>query len=288
MIPLDFIRHLVEGGLDSAAVLVACKAFVAIPRPLDNGATSEGPSRETETRSGIAGGPTASVRRSDPTATARQQRRREKVKAERSQLDLPLAAIVVNNDAVTLRDGVTERDGKRDANKERKVSTPSKERNYIHDDDDARVVSMITLQAHTITEQLKAIAGVDPDPMACPPGWCGAPLQVQSWLNEGVTPDAMLIGARTVMSRKRDGPPATVAYFGPEIAKVAKKGTRPLPDVKISEDAHARPHNRPSASSREEAILAGVAAAFGLGDDQPRRGPGIFSPGLYRANPGAA
>jgi hypothetical protein len=106
----------------------------------------------------------------------------------------------------------------------------------IDDAAEARAaVSMISPEAIKLADQLGAISGIDPDPMACPPGWCGAAMQVQSWLNAGWPAEAIVVGARTAMARKRDGPPTTAAYFAKPIAQAVAGLNRPLPEVSHAE-----------------------------------------------------
>jgi len=133
------------------------------------------------------------------------------------------------------------------------------------DDGGARVVSLISPAARELADEIGAIAGIDPDPLACPPGWCGAAMQVQSWLTAGWTRDAILIGVRTAMRspiRQRDGPPATPAYFARAIARVIADASRPLPTVARPSaspgDTHARPiaDRRPGGAARLAAQLA--------------------------------
>jgi hypothetical protein len=68
-------------------------------------------------------------------------------------------------------------------------SPPHPPNNYPHPVDDdgegARVVSLISPAAHELATEIAAIAGIDPDPLACPPGWCGAAMRVQAWLTSG-------------------------------------------------------------------------------------------------------
>jgi hypothetical protein len=110
-------------------------------------------------------------------------------------------------------------------------------------------VSMISPEAIKLADQLGGIAGIDPDPMACPPGWCGAAMQVQSWLNAGWPADAIVVGARTAMARKRDGPPTTAAYFTKPIAQAVAGFARPLPEV-----SHAEPRKATTGQPRKSML----------------------------------
>jgi hypothetical protein len=116
---------------------------------------------------------------------------------------------------------------------------PSKENNptpKIDDDDRARVISLISPDAKKLADEIGAIAGIDPDPVACPPGWCGTAMQVQSWLDGGWSADAIVAGTRTAMARRtrsRDGPPETPVYFTKEIARAVAQAAKPLPNAEI-------------------------------------------------------
>jgi hypothetical protein len=90
-------------------------------------------------------------------------------------------------------------------------------------------------------------------------------MQVQSWLNGGWSADAILVGTRTAMARRkrvRDGPPETPVYFTKEIAKAAAQAAKPLPNVEVL-------HERESGRSKDQrgGGFACLAAELGAGGD---------------------
>lgn len=107
----------------------------------------------------------------------------------------------------------------------------------------AQPASLITPEAHALADELAAIAGVGAG-TDTPPGWCGAAHRVQTWLSRGWTRDAVLIGARASMARKRDGPPGGVGYFEPAIAREIAAQAKPIPEVVTlpAKTIHGDPH----------------------------------------------
>jgi hypothetical protein len=123
---------------------------------------------------------------------------------------------------------------------------------------------LISPEAIKLADQLGGIAGIDPDPMACPPGWCGAAMQVQSWLNAGWPAEAILVGTRAAMARKRDGPPMTAAYFTKPIAKAVAQMRRPAPVIEVSAEREVVHVRSPAAATgwqaRKDAGFEALAA----------------------------
>jgi hypothetical protein len=78
------------------------------------------------------------------------------------------------------------------------------------DADDARE-PLINKPAMELAEQLLVIAGHDPK--FWPPGWCGAPMRVQTWLNSGWAAEIIIAATRSVASRKTGPPAASVQFF---------------------------------------------------------------------------
>ncbi len=127
-----------------------------------------------------------------------------------------------------------------DVFKERKVSIPSKERtttSKIDDDEDLRATpqkqSLVSLEAYDLADSLGSLAGLEPK--SWPPGWCGAAMTIQRFLNEGVPPDVISLAVTTALARKRDGPspdiPANFAYFCKPIAQEFARYRTPLPQI---------------------------------------------------------
>jgi uncharacterized protein YdaU (DUF1376 family) len=82
--------------------------------------------------------------------------------------------------------------------------------------------------ALVLTSQIAAVAGLG-DPKTWPFGWSGASLRVAAWLAGGWQPEVCLAAAREVMSKKHDGPPATITYFEKAIARAHAQRHAPLP-----------------------------------------------------------
>lgn len=87
---------------------------------------------------------------------------------------------------------------------------------------------LVTPEAIALAEEIAIIAGVG-KPAHWPPGWCGAPLRVQTMLAEGWQRETMLAEARATMMRKRDGPPDTINFFEKPFARAHARNAAPLP-----------------------------------------------------------
>jgi hypothetical protein len=107
----------------------------------------------------------------------------------------------------------------------------------------ARPKSRITAEALSIADELQKIAGIR-SRLDVPPSWCGAALQVQTWMDGGWTRDEIITGGTVAMARKRDGSPASVNFFQFEIAKQHARCNTPLPDVKFDPDQKVPPDAR--------------------------------------------
>jgi hypothetical protein len=94
--------------------------------------------------------------------------------------------------------------------------------------DDARE-PLISKPAMELAEQLLVIAGHDPK--FWPPGWCGAPMRVQTWLNSGWAADIIIAATRAVASRKTGPPAASVQFFEKAIAEEIARQNRPVPEI---------------------------------------------------------
>ncbi len=147
------------------------------------------------------------------------------------------------------------------------------------DDRSQRVISLISEEAKRLSDEVFELAGIDLDPLACPPGWCGAAMRVQSWLSSGWTPDEIRVGVKTAMAseaRRQQGPPNTPFYFEKAIAKVVLMRNRPVP--KFQQPPEDRYFVRPGKPYRETAgdhkrrvfdsLQDGLRAAF-EGQDDP-------------------
>lgn len=103
--------------------------------------------------------------------------------------------------------------------------------------DDARARpstgNLTTSEAMDLCEKLLAIAGHDPK--FWPPGWCGAPLTVQKWLNGGWQPEIILAAVKSAAGRKRGAPANSVQFFENAIAEEHARQAAPLPVVEIKQ-----------------------------------------------------
>lgn len=113
--------------------------------------------------------------------------------------------------------------------KKGEISSQMEEEGGNDDGGDTR--DNISRETLSLADDLAEIAGLGRDPKNLPPGWCGAPMRIQAWLDHGWSPELIRVGAREAMGRKRDGPPDTVNYFEKPIARAVAKQTSPLPVV---------------------------------------------------------
>lgn len=169
-------------------------------------------------------------------------------------------------------DAMPESDVDAGATQERR-KVEDKEYKELDGGGEARGQGLVSPEAWSISDELAVIAGHSADPKGHPPGWHGAPMRVQAWLNEGWGREIILIGAKAAMARKRDGPPHSVNYFEPAIARALADQSKPVPT------ASPRPnHATPLDNSFQGALarLGSTAASLrasaspGSGEDAPR------------------
>lgn len=94
--------------------------------------------------------------------------------------------------------------------------------------------SLISAEAKQVAEEAAEICGII-DRLAWPPGWCGAAMTVQSWINEGCRPEIIIPACREAMMKKRDGPPDKITYFTKAVARAHAQFKTPMPIVSIPE-----------------------------------------------------
>jgi hypothetical protein len=92
---------------------------------------------------------------------------------------------------------------------------------------------LIGKPAMELAEQLLVIAGHDPK--FWPPGWCGAPMRVQSWLNSGWAAEIIIEATRAVAARKTGPPAASVQFFEKAIAEEIARQNRPIPEISYAQ-----------------------------------------------------
>jgi hypothetical protein len=185
------------------------------------------------------------LQRTRGAAVVRQRRHRAKIAGEKSDLfhtasgAPPIEEITSITSEDARHDNSRDIDSNRnvtdrDISKERKVSTPSKERNTTPRDvrareGDSTKSCAITLQAFDLADAIGTEAGYTAATL--PPGWCGAAGHIQRFLNEGYTPSVIRLACREVMRRGR-GPPEYFGYFVKPIIDMRARLEAPLPHVK--------------------------------------------------------
>lgn len=102
------------------------------------------------------------------------------------------------------------------------------------DDDEGARPKLVSDDSFSIATEIGALCGFS-EPLEWPPGWAGAPMRVQAWLNGGWHRDHIIGGVREAMAKKRDGPPHSINYFDKPIASFVGKQLAPLPEVRIQE-----------------------------------------------------
>lgn len=86
--------------------------------------------------------------------------------------------------------------------------------------------SLITEQAHRLADLVRGALAVDQDE----PMFFGLPYRAQFWIDKGLEPEAVVIAAKTIAARKRDGPP-NLAYLEKAIPSEVAKLTQPAAEV---------------------------------------------------------
>jgi hypothetical protein len=94
---------------------------------------------------------------------------------------------------------------------------------------EARGSPIVGKPALELAEQLLVIAGHDRK--FWPPGWCGAPMRVQTWLNTGWPAEIIVAAVRGVVARNTGPPAKSVQYFENAIADEIARQNRPVPEA---------------------------------------------------------
>jgi hypothetical protein len=66
-----------------------------------------------------------------------------------------------------------------------------------------------------------------------PPGWMGAPMRIQAWLNQGWNPEIIVAAVQRVVAKARGRPINSVQFFENAIAEEVARQAAPLPIVEI-------------------------------------------------------
>jgi hypothetical protein len=134
----------------------------------------------------------------------------------------------------------------------------------VTDDDAAPRGALVTPEAMQLAEKLLVIAGHKAD--FWPPGWCGAPMRVQAWLNQGWDTGIIVATVTGVAARKRGPPASRIEYFENAIAEEIARQAAPLPVVEVKPaDKLTVTSNGPSGSKIIQAAddLRRKIASFG-------------------------
>lgn len=131
----------------------------------------------------------------------------------------------------------------------------------------------VRVRASELATEVATIAGF-PDPKAWPPGWCGAPLRVEAWIRSGWQVPIVLAACRAAMMRKRDGPPGSIKFFEPAIAREHAQQADPLPIVTLTErEANHGTAVRPNRDAKSG--LAAIDRVFERLAEVRRRDPAV-------------
>jgi hypothetical protein len=121
-------------------------------------------------------------------------------------------------------------------------------------------------QAQKLAERLLVIAGHHLD--FRPPGWFGAPLRVQVWLDRGWQPEIIEAAVKAGVARKPGQVASSVQYFERSIAEEHARQAAPLPNIvhKPQENvyvAQKNQHARPESLGEVASRLADSRIGFG-------------------------
>jgi hypothetical protein len=94
-------------------------------------------------------------------------------------------------------------------------------------------VGLVSPEALILAEKLLVIAGHSTS--FWPPGWCGAGMRVQTWLDQGWKPEVIVAAVTGAAARKRGGPANSVQFFEKAIAEEVARQAAPLPVVEVRE-----------------------------------------------------
>ena len=89
-----------------------------------------------------------------------------------------------------------------------------------------------------LAEKLLVIAGHSTE--FWPPGWCGAPNRVATWLAQGWQPEIIVAAVTAAAARKHGAPANSVQFFEKAIAEEHARQAAPLPQVEIREQQTIR------------------------------------------------
>ncbi len=140
---------------------------------------------------------------------------------------------------------------------------------------------VVSAEAIQLADDIAVLAGHDLK--FVPPAWCGAAMRVDMWLRDGWTRPVILESVRAQMSRKRDGPPATINYFEKGIVRHLSEQSRPLPTVvpftkeTVVSYRHAKPQSAITFAMQN--LIDDIAGADGGGSPGGESVAGLISSG---------
>jgi hypothetical protein len=106
--------------------------------------------------------------------------------------------------------------------------------------------SLISREAHALAEEIGQVAGFSRE--TCPPGWCGAAMLIQRFINDGCPGEVIRFAVIGVLLRKKNGAPQSFGYFEKAIAQAFADHQRPLQAANPQpiEARNGRPYRSPS------------------------------------------
>lgn len=155
------------------------------------------------------------------------------------------------------------------------AAMPSHSHSHSHSHIDVAVEeaggALVTPEAMQLAEKLLVIAGHSPT--FWPPGWCGAAMRVQTWLNQGWKPEIIVAAVQRVVAKARGRPINSVQFFENAIAEEIARQSAPLPIVEIREADKLTVTKNAKAGGYDEAydrVLAKLNAGFAGGLPEER------------------
>lgn len=121
----------------------------------------------------------------------------------------------------------------------------------------AKPSAVVSREAITIADELLVLAGHSLE--FVPPGWCGAPMRVQAWMDADArwTREAMIAGAKSAMQRKAENNDTqeigSVNYFEKPIARIVAQQSAP---IKTAEAISVQTHRQRGQSGAGTSLAA--------------------------------
>lgn len=116
---------------------------------------------------------------------------------------------------------------------------------------------LISKAAFDLADRLLVIAGHSLE--AVPPGWCGAPMRVQTWLSQGWGPEIIEMAVTSAARKKRGAPANSVQFFENAIAEEVARQAAPLPVVEIRAAENIKVTHDVQKTDNLSAVARGIA-----------------------------